>query len=90
MIEHTPIPWELDAEDDLAICGGNIVLARTQHVRHDKELANAVFIIRACNSHEALVKALRAARLNVCEAHGFPGHIGKQIDAALELAEDGL
>lgn len=64
MAEHTPTPWRAIEPDNsnylLEIVGTN--------VRGNEELvcrppgrkrnANAAFIVKACNSHDALVKAL--------------------------------
>ena len=33
------------------------------------------------------VSVLKEARRNVCEAHGFPEHVGRQIDAAIASVE---
>lgn len=49
--------------------------------------ANAAFIVRACNAHEELVRALHLARNYVLDATHFREHI-KQIDAALTKARE--
>ena len=66
--EHTPLPWELgiDAENNnWSIMGGGIEITHlpflTGSEDDDVAEADANFICRACNCHEELLKALRAA-----------------------------
>jgi hypothetical protein len=65
MSEHTPTPWIVDAtkfgpkiyetgRDADAICQ----LFDKNGIAFISDVANAAFIVRACNSHDALVKAL--------------------------------
>lgn len=65
MTPHTPTPWEAwpDGPENrlgyrIAQPGPNVVLARVDWKALNKE-ANAAFIIRAVNNHDALVEALR-------------------------------
>ncbi len=58
MSNHTPTPWH---SDHLAIFAENGVLARLPN-HPDNGLnwaADAAFIVKAVNSHDALVKALK-------------------------------
>lgn len=56
MIEqHTATPWQQD-EDWIVSGDGNPVAAA-----HMNAEANAAFIVRACNAHDDLVRALRHA-----------------------------
>ena len=50
--------------------------------------ANAAFIVRACNSHQALIEALRAAldELYATDDFGHPIETYQQIEAALANA----
>jgi hypothetical protein len=61
--EHTPTPWELEAGKfgTTSICAGKHIIAQTYRCGEDTTLpggTNAAFIVKACNAHEALVKAL--------------------------------
>ncbi len=69
MSQHTPTPWK--AQQGLSSTSPRLEIVRADlsafvaqvHRTHDgnKEAeANAAFIVRACNSHDALVEALSA------------------------------
>ncbi len=68
-LEHTPTPWKVGRDNSLfPMAGGkrSWVIAQMAQCRTDKAgQANAAFIVRACNSHEELVKALEWALLFV-------------------------
>lgn len=75
MSEHTPTPWyffELDRRPDG--CGYIRVETDNFEISHhgdmgrsrEENLANAAFIVKACNSHDALVKALEDIRELEC------------------------
>lgn len=55
MAEHTPTPWHIAGK--ATIKHGNDMWVGTLNQRH--RAANAAFIVRAVNSHDALVKALQ-------------------------------
>lgn len=55
--KHTPTPYHADREIITDQHGKEV--ARTNHTIRIEAYANAEFIIRACNSHEALVEALQ-------------------------------
>jgi hypothetical protein len=59
MAEHTPTPWHAD---DTAIFASDGVLARIpNHPENGKNWkVDAAFIVKAVNSHDALVKLLKA------------------------------
>jgi hypothetical protein len=93
---HTPTPWALNLNwvghvydvagpDYQPIC----MVALDEH-HHDVRLANAAFIVKAVNAHEALVEALEDARLEL-EAYELAatgeGYNNLAINFALELAE---
>ena len=57
--QHTPTPWSIGRRR--WITGGNVDIARIHSVSKIGEaeaVANAEFIIGACNSHDALLAAL--------------------------------
>jgi hypothetical protein len=58
---HTRTPWHTGGRDNNVIypeSGYAIANAMTYH-GHSDDTANAAFIVRACNSHDTLVDALR-------------------------------
>ena len=66
-MNHTPTPWKqrpikLDGYTAYADIGTDTHLAATAYGNtEEKALANAAFIVQACNSHEALINALELA-----------------------------
>ena len=72
MSEYTSTPWKLAGiPDNMIICdaeGGSIAdCAPPGPWMRDKEaLANAAFIVKACNAHDDLVKALEQCRTSYC------------------------
>ena len=71
MRKHTPIPWAISDvgigfEIEALVDGKLSIIAQTQQLRpndrdvnHTERKANAAFIVRAVNSHDALVAALK-------------------------------
>jgi hypothetical protein len=65
--EHTPTPWRAANKSPTKVCDGigHKVASCTTHAggdqwrTHEQAAANAAFIIRAVNNHEALVAMLR-------------------------------
>jgi len=66
MAEHTKLPWlavsEYEGEPATFIDVGGRAIADCAHGYGSEDVANAAFIVRAVNSHEALVKALEFIR----------------------------
>lgn len=59
---HTPTPWTLNKYDEPAgPHGDNIRVKGFALTSSDEARANSALIVRAVNSHEALVEALRKA-----------------------------
>ena len=65
MVEHTPTPWKVVHTSNPGLCiktehlpGYFIVIRPCSRHHIDHAEANAAFIVRACNAHEKLVKAL--------------------------------
>ena len=61
---HTPVPWQVEIDKDQVHlitdeAGGHIAVAFwwDQGNQHIPTAANASFIVRACNSHDKLLKA---------------------------------
>jgi hypothetical protein len=67
MNKHTPTPWETaDAYGPIeggqsikAVCDNYLICSTTGYYGRDGAIANAAFIVRAVNSHEQLVAALK-------------------------------
>ncbi len=57
-MEHTPTPWRIDDEGN--ICANDGADFRWVAEPRGRSKANAAFIVKACNAHDGLVKALRA------------------------------
>lgn len=87
MSAHTKGPWRVDAHRlTISAADGNIGLlnlARPDEVSS----ANAAFIVRACNSHDALVSALKAC---VSELPDRCEHEREMARAAIAKAEGTL
>ena len=66
MSTHTPGPWTVDkysriitpTREVLLVSG--VALPSGNHPKIEEADANAAFIVRACNTHEDLVKACKA------------------------------
>jgi hypothetical protein len=91
---RTPGPWEVDkysqittpTEEVLLVSG--VALPSGNHPRIAEAEANAAFIVRACNAHEQLVKALEKVRIFV-NGDRSPANMSTAtfiIDKALALA----
>lgn len=60
MTEHTPTPWTFDGTYVVAKFGPTVAdCAKSPSMGWGERRANADFIIKACNAHDELVKALR-------------------------------
>lgn len=63
-MEHTPTPWNVRGTNGLRIIyGENGSIAEVKNLKRlvMENDANAEFIVRACNSHEALLEACKIA-----------------------------
>lgn len=68
LVEHTPLPWRISDDGDFLETLDPVELDMERRAIADLRYfhmpfneANAAFIVRACNSHDALIKALEAA-----------------------------
>ncbi|MEZ2132736.1 MULTISPECIES: hypothetical protein [unclassified Sinorhizobium] len=79
--KHTPTPWRMD--DDIRFGETPRVYGADKHIcevanaelpidAQEEWIANAAFIVKACNSHEALIEALKAVE----------AYLGPQVPAA--------
>ena len=59
---HTPTPWKLEYDGSIRRQSDNVLLMRlppsNADLSHEQNKANAAFIVRAVNAHEALIEAL--------------------------------
>ena len=84
--QHTPVPWSLEYRR--WITSGDVYIARIHDVSKIGEaeaVANAEFIIRACNSHDALLEALEMA-LRMMEGES----LDEQFDGEAEVIRDAI
>jgi hypothetical protein len=102
---HTPTPWEVQAGDDYFITAvgypkdvpsvvdnnldDDVLVALVGNQTSDCGEANARFVVRAVNSHEALVEALQLAlRESGCDGDLCNYRWHEKARSALALAED--
>jgi len=76
-MEHTPLPWAADykgtighiksvspdVEGTPTVCRYDVT---TPSLSESEKMANADFIVRACNSHDDLVRALKVMLAEFC------------------------
>lgn len=95
LAEHTPLPWRirvgpLNNEEfcDLSICGDIFIVADINGPQYAHQAANTEFIVRAVNSHYALVEALSEC-IPILERLDTLGHL-KAVFTPLEKARAAL
>ncbi len=100
MNKHTPTPWHIRDVDTYTIRsqhGCEVARAARHHIPADEIKANAAFIVRAVNAHDALVEALTKAQGHIkCSLNGWFAPYadcrcpacdgGRLVIAALKLA----
>jgi len=90
--EHTPTPWRLEGYSiySSAHKGRHIVATSDPYWGLNQNKANAAFIVKAVNSHEALVKALELCKgaLEACsQMHPDNRGIATALEAARTAAQ---
>lgn len=107
MSEHTPTPWVADevrtqvgrafrvgSGEMLKAGKGCCIIYDDYGTGENERSANAVFIVKAANNHQRLVKALgdTLCELSHCAtqlaARGLPGHEGDSVSRAQKAARD--
>jgi hypothetical protein len=89
----SPLPWKRDGWGNVLDANGKGVtlsgfrLSTGAHAPEPVELD--AFIVRAVNSHEALVEALEAAKAWMNNGPQLRSECMAQIDAAIALAKNG-
>lgn len=82
MSNHTNLPWvlknetaetiDLESTNEALSINGGAIIARFYGIQRK---TNAAFIVRACNAHDELVKALGHAHSALHEVDGLIGHL---------------
>lgn len=92
---HTPVPWRAGTEFTFVIAGRDddpIPIADTDYdiasPDYETAKANAAFIVRAVNSHAALVSALRDAEFLLRKVSINWKEAGSMVDSFKRSAED--
>lgn len=99
-MNHTPTPWTLEqGNEHCKLFSANgptgwqfIGEIHTGHACNTDYRKNAEFIVRACNAHEELVKALQGVlhhHAAVKPAYQLPDSLVRQITKALTTIEKG-
>ncbi len=100
-VHTSPRPWTVwDPEgrggDPICICalhGQTIAVVEaadiTDEAAHETQIANATFIVRAVNTHDALVQALRDCVNRLDQAHGGDPNYPR-CNATIAAARDAL
>ena len=88
----TALPWyteEHNNKSDVLVSNDDFQIAVClAHPIHGEAQANAEFIVRACNAHDDLVKALQATKKRISHLSAVPGFpaLIATVDAALAKA----
>lgn len=91
---HTPTPWRVHEGPDLEVYHDDgdvcpvIATIDRDNTSEEQALADSRLIVRAVNSHEALVAALKQAKRLLFIASPEDEKIVAQVEAALKLAEE--
>ena len=86
-MNHTPTPWDLRSSSITVKDNGEDIVAEANGGLSGtigEAVANAAFIVQACNAHEALVDALETAE---GFRHSSPETWYPAVAAALKLAK---
>jgi hypothetical protein len=86
-VKHTPTPWSAELNDgtwDIRHANGTV--AMLDKYDDETEQANAAFIVRAVNSHAALLEAAKEIVQDIREDNDL-GDTFKKLVEAIALAE---
>ena len=94
--KHTPIPWEINhfklhhpTGFTVGIEGGKSINIICRVECYEGSMADAEFIVRACNSYDALVEALEKIKERENYNYSFNTNIGYDVFVD-EIAEQAL
>lgn len=93
--EHTKLPWKVSKASldgkELFVRGDDVTIVACRHrLPYPLSNANMEFIVRACNSHDALLEACKAAVEATGGSENWNGETEKFLklcEAAITLAE---
>lgn len=91
-VKHTKTPWMATSHSLIFSGDGERMVARVGRVRERNvklEQADAAFIVRACNSHDALVSALNEIIAAFADPLGHEGSYSRR-SKALNAAREAL
>lgn len=85
MSEHAKLPWGINPAPQRGdeICANGVVICDAYGTDYNEAAANSSFIVRAVNSHAALVEALK----NIVDQRVLTPSARSNARAALKLAE---
>lgn len=92
--KHTPTPWRIEEEEEMpdrihAIYGrDNATIVETDSGYYNPSRIDAEFIVRAVNSHEALLEV--AKRLKKYAWCNVPAAMSEELKAVINLACDAI
>ena len=92
-IQHTATPWAVDAvgphQDDIINDETGFSIARMSWAGPNSAVskANAAYIVRCVNSHEALVAALEDMINRYCDDESLDSELDERARAVLSLAK---
>ena len=90
--EHSPLPWKaLTPEALVNTSNGTMSIACDESGESaEQDLANAEFIVRACNSHAALLDALQECSFRLATLIAASGDFSEVNAKALDMATAAL
>ena len=84
---HTPTPYHVGVDTDLVVNEKCLIVADCGRGFRDDNCDNAAFIVRACNSHDALVEALKGL-VDILSEQGWDGQSATDAhDKAIALLD---
>ena len=81
---HSPLPWRKDGAE---VLDANGRLVATAYGGDELARRRAAFIVTACNSHVALLEALKLCQVRIFMAEGSENEAYQLARAAIALAE---
>ena len=81
--KHTATPWQIEG----CWIGNGFKIAEVQRIGTEEGKANAEFIVRAVNSHDVLVEALKEVRIYLENLDTVDSYIIDKINKTLKQAE---
>lgn len=103
-VQHTPTPWSVEQPNEQTpnlwiVAAGNPGIAKIETCDYDdgkghritgEDQANAAFIVKAANSHQALVNALQTIKHSMQQALKPENDRKREIELSLAIAAAAL